>query len=127
MTKIEICLIRDLFWETLRLIGRAKVYPEEWKCMPLTPIYKKGYRSEPKNHRTVCMISCLRKMIVAVISEKILENLNIFGRKYGFQRSLSPSITLMDVDAVETTETNMIATLYFSKAYDRVNRRILLE
>lgn len=49
MIKIEICLMIDLFWDTWRLIGRSKVYQEEWKFRLSTLIYKKGDRREPKN------------------------------------------------------------------------------
>lgn len=64
----------------------------------LTSIFEKGERTLPKNYRPVCMLACTRKIIEAAIAEKIAKILPIFSRKFGFQKGLSPAITLTDVN-----------------------------
>lgn len=73
------------------------------------------------------MLSCIRKIIEAAIAERISKSLSIFGRKFGFQKYLSPIMTLLDVDAVVKEGKNSIATLNLAKSYDNFNRQILLQ
>lgn len=114
----------DLLWVTWRLIGRDTVYTEVWKWGMFTVIYEKSYRSELKNYRPVCMQSCLRKAI-DVESRRKDWKLNVFGRKYGL--GLSPSMALMDVEVVVKARRIRTVTLYLTKAYEKLNKRILLE
>lgn len=115
-----------LLVQVWRLIGRTKEYPTACTKGLLTPIYKKGDRSQPHNYRPVCMLSCTRKVIEATIAEKVAKQIPILGRQLGFQRGLSPAIKLTDVDATVSNGNNIVATLYLTKAYDRVNRAILM-
>lgn len=117
----------ELLYEMWKLIGRSKVYTTDFKFILLMPICKKGDPSESKNYRPVCMLSCLRKIIKAAIAERISKVLKLFGRNFGFQKGLSPKITLLDVDAVLKEGRNSIATLNLAKAYDKVNCQTLLQ
>lgn len=56
-----------------------------------------------------------------------MKGLKVFGIQYGFQMGLSPSMTLMDVNTLVEAEKDRITTLYLTKAYNKVNMRILLE
>lgn len=127
MLKANAVVISILLSETWSLIGRARKYPEEWRQGLLTPIFKKGERVLPQNYITFCMLSCTGKVIEAAIAELIARSLPIFGRHLGFQKGLSPTITLLDVDAIVKGVNNRIATLYLTKAYDNVNRSLLLQ
>lgn len=51
----------------------------------------------------------------------------MYGRQFGFPRGLLSTITLLDVDAVVREGKSLVATLDLAKAYDKVNRNILLQ
>lgn len=127
MLKLEPGLIAELLGAVWRIIGRSMEYPELWGEGLLAPIYKKGDRVQPENYRPVCMISCARKIVETAIAEAIAKKLKVCGRQFGFEKGLSPSITLKDVDTLVRGRQSRITTLDLTKAYDKVNRRILLE
>lgn len=56
------------------------------------------------------------------IANRIGESYNIHARQYGFQSGLSPTLTLMDVNALIKAGWDKIATLDLTKSCDRVNR-----
>lgn len=116
MLKVDIPLITDLIVETWKLVFRTKSYLEDWKVSFLTPIFKKGDSEVPMNYSPVCMLSCIRKVIESAIADRILKETQIGGRKFGFQRVLSFSVTLLNVDAVVRAGRNISATLDLSKA-----------
>lgn len=67
----------------------------------MTPIYKKkGETKVPQNHLPVFMLPCTRKVIEIALVERITQSTEIFGRHFGFQRGLSQTMKLIDVNAV---------------------------
>lgn len=109
------------------LIGKTRDYPDQWRDGLLTPIYKKGDRTKPQNYRQVCMLACPRKILKTAVKSKIAKKLSVFVRQFGFQNGISPAITLTEVYTLIRKGNDRVATLDLTKAYDRVNRKILLE
>lgn len=126
MLKINPQIMGELLYKAWALIGRTKIYPKEWVRSLLTPIHKKFSTIEPKNYQPLCMRSCLRKVFEAAIAEKVAKELNVYVRKFGFQRHFSPKITLLDENSAVRNGKNRLATLDLSKAYDKVYRSILI-
>jgi len=64
------------------------VVPEEWKRANITPLLKKGSRSEPGNYRPVSLASYLSKILESIIKEKmfshLLDNCFINSSQHGF-------------------------------------------
>lgn len=127
IVKIEPTMMAELLFEIWKIVGRTKTYPEEWNCGLITTIQKEGVTREPKNYRPLWILSCIRKISEAAVAESISERLNIYGRQYGFQRGLSATSTLLEVDVVVKGGKNRIATLHLAKAYDKINRMTLLQ
>lgn len=73
------------------------------------------------------MLSCTRKVIEAAIAGKIARFLPRCSRKVGFKKELSPEITLTDVDEIFRGSNNRIATIDLSKAYEKVNRAMIMQ
>lgn len=92
----------------------------------MTQIHKKGKRKEPKKYRPLYMLSCIRKIIESSIAEKISKELKIYERQFGFQRGLSLTVKIIDVETIVRKGRNRITTLDLSKAYDKVNRTTIL-
>lgn len=127
MFKLEPRLMAEVLLELWRLIGTSKIYPQEWKKGVWTPVYRKGDDSLAQNYRPLCMISCARKVIEAVIAREVAKNVSIYARQYGFKARISTILTLIVVNTLVKADVNKIATLDLTKAYDKVNRAMLWE
>lgn len=127
MLKTDPELMSELIFETWKTIGRLRLYPAGWLHGLLTPIYKKGDSSEPGNYRPVCMLSCIRKTVKVTIVENLAASIEVHERPFGFHRGLSPAPTLLDGDSLVKIGMNKVATLDLAKAYDKVNRRLLMK
>lgn len=73
------------------------------------------------------MFACPRKVLQTALATKIATKLLICGRQFGFQKGMSPAITLTEVDTLIRKGNERVATLDLTKAYDRVNRKLLME
>jgi hypothetical protein len=49
--------------------------PMDWKSAIVTPIYKKGPRSDPSNYRPVSLTSVPCKILESIIKDEITEHL----------------------------------------------------
>ena len=65
-----------------------KCLPSEWKYANITPIYKKGSRSDPGNYRPVSLTSIVCKLMESIIRDSIMAHFkinNLFSNKqFGF-------------------------------------------
>lgn len=89
-------------------------------------MYKKGELSTPANFRTVCMLSCVRKIVETALADQISRNIDVNSSQFGFQKGLSPTMSRLDVDAIVVEGRNKVTTSDLSKAWDRVSREILI-
>ena len=48
------------------------VVPQEWKRANITPLFKKGSRSDPGNYRPVSLTSHVGKILEAIVKEKLI-------------------------------------------------------
>lgn len=127
MLKFEPELMAELILELWKLVGRMTYYIKDWEKGLLTLIYKKVEINTPANHRPVYILSRMRKIVEATIEEELAKKLEVNSRQFCFQKGLSPTVTLLDMDATVKCGRNKITTLDLAKAYDRVNREILLK
>ena len=49
--------------------------PSDWRMANVTPIFKKGSKSNPGNYRPVSLTSCVCKVTERIIKDKMLEHL----------------------------------------------------
>ena len=54
---------------------RTGVIPRDWRDALVTPIFKKGKRSEPGNYRPVSLTSVLCKVLEKIVKAKLLDHL----------------------------------------------------
>ncbi len=85
-----------LFNKSLRL---GKV-PSDWKCANVTPIFKKGEKSQPGNYRPISLTSVVCKLMETIIRDnmvKFLENNNILNNtQHGLRNKRSCLTNLLD-------------------------------
>ena len=123
-------LLTHLFQQSLR----TGTLPNAWKRALVTPIFKKGKRSDPKNYRPVSLTSAACKIMEHVIVSHIMKHLefnNILSdAQFGFRSQHSCEtqllITIDDLTrALNKLQINC-GILDFAKAFDKVPHLRLL-
>ena len=102
----------------------------------ITPIYKGGDRTEPKNYRPVTLTSHVIKVfertIVKKLNEYLEDNILYNDKQHGFRHGRSCLSQLlqhrMDVlQSLENETTAEVIYVDFAKAFDKVDHLILLQ
>ena len=110
--------------------------PDEWKFSYVTPIYKKGSRSNPLNYRPISLSSEPCKLHERIIAEPLAnfctENKIVSENQFGFVkgRSVEDSLLLTYEFIVRTVDEGKQCDLIlfdFSKAFDKVSHPLLLK
>jgi len=137
-------LLRDLSTELstpVSLIFRRSLdtscVPRDWRTAIVSPLFKKGRRSEPGNYRPVSLTSQIVKVVESVLRDAIVNHLEKFNlikqSQHGFRKGYSCVSNLLSflesvtasVDAKQNVDT---VYLDFAKAFDKVpHQRLLLK
>ena len=108
---------------------------EEWKLANITPIFKKGDRSQAGNYRPISLTSVVGKLLETIIRDKIVtfleDNTLIKDTQHGFRRKRSCLTNLLEFynklfmqhDAIQALD---IIFLDFQKAFDKIPHDKLL-
>ena len=108
--------------------------PVDWKLANVTPLYKKGPKSDPGNYRPVSLTSVLGKVFETLLKMRImtfLETKNLLSdNQYGFRKGKSCTTNLLkfyDSVTKEIDNGSMIDVIYidFQKAFDKVPHEAL--
>jgi Reverse transcriptase (RNA-dependent DNA polymerase) len=109
--------------------------PQDWKEAVVTPIYKKGTKSDPGNYRPVSLTSVPCKLLESIINDAITEHLNtnklINDSQHGFMAGRSCTTNMLEfmnmvTSAIDEGEAADIFYLDFSKAFDKVPKERLM-
>jgi len=111
--------------------------PDDWKTANVTPIYKKGDKSQPSNYRPISLTSVACKLLEHVIHSslmKFFEDHNILSQyQHGFRKHHSCESQLITtvndlVTGLDKSQQIDAILLDFSKAFDKVpHQRLLLK
>ena len=111
------------------------VFPEKLKLAKVSPVFKKGNKSDMNNYRPISVLSVFSKILERLVYKRVysfLEKNNIlYGSQFGFRKGLSTSMALLEflnkiVDAFEKDSFVMGIFIDLSKAFDTINHEILL-
>ena len=114
---------------------RSGKIPSVWKNARVTPLFKKGQKSNPGNYRPVSLTSivckCIEKIVRAAVIEPLSRNNLISNEQFGFRNGRSCVLQLIDVmedwsNYVENDESWDTVYLDFEKAFDSVPHERLL-
>ena len=109
--------------------------PTDWRSANVTPIHKKGDRTEPSNYRPVSLTSQVCKILESMVRKHILEHLaenNILSDKqHGFREGRSCLTNLLEImeswtEILDEDDGIDVAYLDFRKAFDLVSHRHLI-
>ena len=105
------------------------VVPADWKDAGVTPLFKKGKKSEPKNYRPISLTSLVCKILESLIKDSIVCHLSKFSlikdSQHGFTKNRSCLTNLLEFleEVTSTLDTGKpvdIIYLDFAKAFDKV-------
>ena len=114
---------------------RTGKVPNEWKLANVTPIFKKGDKSQAQNYRPISLTSVVGKLMESLIRDKtvtFLENNNIINdSQHGFRNKRSCLTNLLDFfhhvyNLFDDTRAVDIIYLDFQKAFDKVPHKRLI-
>ena len=109
--------------------------PEDWKTANVTPIYKKGAKSDPGNYRPVSLTSVPCRILESIIKDELMKHLTdnklIKDSQHGFMQGKSCSTNLVEflekvTKTVDGGKPVDVFYLDFAKAFDKVPRERLL-
>ena len=106
--------------------------PTALKDTRITPIFKKGCKTEPSNYRPVSLTSIVCKTLEKLVRKSIIEQLNgnnlLSDRQYGFRSKRSCALQLLNVmerwtEYVEQRQSWDTVYLDLAKAFDKVSHQ----
>ena len=112
------------------------IIPQEWKDAVVTPLFKKGNKSNVKNYRPVSLTSIVGKILESIMKDHIVEHLDKFhlirSSQHGFTKGRSCLSNLLEFFEEVTKEVdcgNPVDLVYldFAKAFDKVPHRRLFK
>ena len=110
--------------------------PVDWRHANVAPIYKKGQKYDAANYRPVSLTCIISKVMEHIICSSLMKHANRHGMFYdlqhGFRDKRSCETQLLEFtqdvasNMQDGTQTD-VCVLDFSKAFDKVGHRRLLE
>ena len=109
--------------------------PDDWRSANVTPIHKKGSRTNPGNYRPVSLTSQSCKVLESIVRKHILEHLmtnNILSNsQHGFRSGRSCLTNLLEImedwtEIIDDYDDIDVAYLDFRKAFDLVSHKHLI-
>ena len=109
--------------------------PSQWKHAYISPIFKKGQKSDPKNYRPISLTSVICKSMEHIIVSQVMKHLEdrniLTDRQFGFRSKHSCEsqlyVTINDIAKQIDSDLQVdAAILDFSKAFDKVSHQKLL-
>ena len=114
---------------------QSGIVPNDWRTGNVTPIFKKGSKSDPGNYRPVSLTSIPCKLMESIMRDDIVDHLVtqqlIKTSQHGFMAHRSCTTNLLEFLEVITKNCDEgtpmdIVYLDFSKAFDKVPHKRLL-
>ena len=112
------------------------VYPDDWKCAHIIPIYKgKGSHSALDSYRPISILSPVSKLFEKLLAEQIYNYLEsnklLNAAQFGFRRNLSCELALTTLmenlrNALDSGNDIIAVFLDLSKAFDTIDHVLLL-
>jgi len=134
--KITARLLQEVAWDispVLTILFRKSLaegtVPEDWRKANITPIFKKGKKTDPGNYRPVSLTSICGKLMEGHIKRELTSHLKkhrlIRDSQHGFMPGKSCATNLLHflevlTKAADAGENVDVIFLDFSKAFDKV-------
>ena len=130
-------IAEPILLKLIRLMFANHIYPTKWTLNFLKPIYKKGNTDNTHNFRGLAIASALAKLYSLIMLKRLTKyikvNKYISPNQIGFMEGFRTSdhIFLLQTIIEKVVKKNrkrlFCAFVDFKKAYDTVDRKILLQ
>ena len=111
------------------------IYPTEWKMARVTPVFKKGEKSDLNNYRPISVIPVVSKVFAKIVYDQLYQYLNdnqlLSSCQSGF-RSLHSTLTAL-LEATNSWSVNIdngflngVVFIDLKKAFDTIDHEIIL-
>ena len=128
--------IADILTYIINLSFETKIFPERWKYALIKPIPKVNHPVKETDYRPISLLCTLSKIIEKLAALQINSylgkhnlfdpNQSAYKKFFGCHTALL-KITDDILDAIDDSELTLLILLDFSKAFDTINHRLLLE
>lgn len=115
------------------LILKSSCFPDVWKISRIVPIFKKGNRSDVSNYRPVAILNNFSKIFEFCLYRPLLEHVRdrLSEHQHGFLPGRSTTSNLFVItqfisDHLDKSSQVDVVYTDFSKAFDRLDHRLLL-
>ena len=111
------------------------VYPDLLKTARVTPIYKKGVKSDPGNYRPISVLSQVNKVFEKILHKRLYKYLTkfkiLYEYQFGFREGHSTTQALAEItdrlkNVMDDKELSCGIFIDLTKAFDTVDHNILL-
>ena len=112
------------------------VFPQKLKSAKVTPLYKKGAKSDMNNYRPISLLNIFSKIFEKIIKHyliKFMTDNNVLSpNQFGFQKGKSTEDALINFSTKlynELNQSNSVLSIFvdFSKAFDTVPHDLLIK
>ena len=111
------------------------IYSDDWKTAKVTPLFKKGIKSDPNNYRPISVIPIVSKVFERIVYNQLFyyldDNKLLLGCQSGF-RSLHSTLTALP-EATNAWSVNIdngllngVVFIDLTKAFDTIDHEIIL-
>ena len=135
LLKISAGIIAPSLTKIFGLSILTGIFPTEWKQARVTPIFKKGEKSDPSNYRPISVIPSISKIFEKIIYDQLesyLSEFNLLASCQSGFRSLHSTVTAL-LEATNDWSLNIDKGLFngvifidLKKAFDTIDHQILL-
>ena len=111
------------------------IFPDDWKCARVTPLFKQGERSDLNNYRPISVISVVAGVFERIVYDQLFAYLTehdiICKYQSGFRTIHSTVTALLEATDswaynIDHGKVNAVVFLDLKKAFDTVDHGILL-
>ena len=111
------------------------IFPEDWKCSKVVPLFKQGKRNDLNNYRPISIIPVVAKVFERIIYDQVYlffnDNDLLSNSQSGFRRFHSTATALLEATNewaynIDLGNVNAVVFLDLKKAFDTVDHGILL-
>ena len=134
--KLIINRISTVVTDLVNTSFKTRVFPTRWKSAIITPIPKVDYPSKEKDFRPISLLCTISKVLEKIANKQILAYLIKHALLDTCQSAYKPHhgcitalLKVVDdiLDGIDDSEATLLVLLDFSKAFDTINHRLLLE
>ena len=134
--KLLIGRISGVLTHIINISFEHGVFPDRWKLAIIKPIPKIPFPLKASDYRPISLLPTLSKVIEKVVAFQWVSYLNKYElldpNQSAYRENHSTTTALLKIvddilESLEDSEINIMIFLDFSKAFDTVNHRLLLE